>query len=42
MIDIDKVLEVFGIKMKWLIIDVPEMFEDETKTILFGNSTKKS
>lgn len=41
MIDIDKVLEVFGIKMKWLIIDVPEIFEDENKTILFGNSTQE-
>ena len=40
-IDIDKVLEVFGIKMKWLIIDVPEIFEDENKTILFGNSTQE-
>lgn len=41
MIDIDKVLEVFGIKMKWLIIDVPDIFEDEDKTILFGNSTQE-
>lgn len=41
MIDIDKVLEVFEIKMKWLIIDVPEIFEDENKTILFGNSTQE-
>ena len=41
MIDIDKVLEVFGIKMKWLIIDVPEIFEDKNKTILFGNSTQE-
>lgn len=41
MIDIDKVLEIFGIKMKWLIIDVPEIFEDENKTILFGNSTQE-
>jgi hypothetical protein len=40
-IDIDKVLEVFGIKMKWLIIDVPKIFEDENKTILFGNSTQE-
>lgn len=40
-IDIDKVLEVFGIKMKWLIIDVLEIFEDENKTILFGNSTQE-
>lgn len=40
-IDIDKILEVFGIKMKWLIIDVPEIFEDEDKTILFGNSTQE-
>ena len=40
-IDIDKVLEVFRIKMKWLIIDVPEIFEDENKTILFGNSTQE-
>ena len=41
MIDIDKVLEVFGIKMKWLIIDVPDIFEDEDKTILFGNSAQE-
>lgn len=41
MIDIDKVLEVFEIKMKWLIIDVPDIFEDENKTILFGNSTQE-
>ena len=41
MIDIDKVLEVFGIKMKWLIIDVADIFEDENKTILFGNSTQE-
>ena len=27
--------------MKWLIIDVPEIFEDENKTILFGNSTQE-
>lgn len=40
-IDVDKVLKVFGIKMKWLIIDVPEIFEDENKTILFGNSTQE-
>ena len=40
-IDIDKVLEVFGIKMKWLIIDIPEIFEDEDKTILFGNKTQR-
>ena len=40
-IDVDKVLEVFGIKMKWLIIDVPEIFEDEDKTILFRNSTQE-
>lgn len=41
MIDIDKVLEVFEIKMKWLIIDVPEIFEDKEKTILFGNKTQR-
>ena len=41
MIDIDKVLEVFEIKMKWLIIDVTDVFEDENKTILFGNSTQE-
>lgn len=41
MIDIDKVLEVFEIKMKWLIIDVPDIFEDENKTILFGNITQE-
>lgn len=40
-IDIDKVLELFGVKMKWLIIDVPEIFEDEDKTILFGNKTQR-
>ena len=27
--------------MKWLIIDVPEIFEDENKTILFGNITQE-
>ena len=40
-IDVDKVLEVFGIKMKWLIINVPEIFEDKNKTILFGNKTQR-
>ena len=40
-IDVDKVLKVFGIKMKWLIIDVPEIFEDKEKTILFGNKTQR-
>lgn len=40
-IDVDKVLEVFEIKMKWLIIDVPDIFEDENKTILFGNITQE-
>lgn len=40
-IDIDKVLEVFGIKMKWLIIDVPEIFEDKENTVLFGNKTQR-
>jgi len=40
-IDVDKVLEVFEIKMKWLIIDVPDIFEDENKTILFGNKTQR-
>lgn len=27
--------------MKWLIIDVPEIFEDENKTILLGNITQE-
>lgn len=40
-IDVDKVLEVFGIKMKWLIIDVADIFEDKNKTILFWNSTRE-
>lgn len=40
-IDVDKVLEVFEIKMKWLIIDITDIFEDENKTILFGNSTQE-
>lgn len=42
MIDIDKVLEVFEIKMKWLIIDVPDIFEDENKKILIGHSLIKN
>ena len=42
MIDIDKVLEVFEIKMKWLIIDVYSIFEDDDNNrVIFGNKTQE-